>query len=304
MKTSHSLIFTSSFKCGTVFGVMLFALVLLPSHTFGQILYETDGTSGNVNQISSTGVVSTLASGFVDPTLLAIDSTGTLFVVDNSLGYIDNVTPGGVVSHFLLSNRTTGVAFDSSGNLFTSDSQANITSKFTPGVGGSAFATFPSPAALAFNSTGTLFAVSSLGVFSSIHEVTPAGVVSLFTLAPFATGLAIDSSGNLFVSSSGGAISEVAPDGTVSTFASGFSSPEGLAFDSNGNLFVADSGDGTISEVTPDGTVSTFATGLTNPQGLAFSSVPEPADTSTILGLASLAACGCWNRRRSQKSCV
>jgi hypothetical protein len=57
----------------------------------------------------------------------------------------------------------------------------------------------------------------------------------------------------------------------ISTFASGFASPQGLAFDASGNLYVAnDTVVGTVSKVTPGGVVSTFATGFSAPKGLAF----------------------------------
>src|SRR5271157_2749455 len=76
---------------------------------------------------------------------------------------------------------------------------------------------------------------------------------------------------NLFVSNQGsGTISEISPEGTVTTFASGLSNPNGLAFNSSGDLFVANENVGTISEIAPDGSVSLFASGLSDPYGLAF----------------------------------
>jgi hypothetical protein len=67
-------------------------------------------------------------------------------------------------------------------------------------------------------------------------------------------------------------VSEVTPEGVVSTFASGFNDPNGLAFDAAGNLYVSNDGTGnnsTVSEVTPAGVVSTFASGFNGPYGLA-----------------------------------
>src|SRR5438132_456240 len=68
------------------------------------------------------------------------------------------------------------------------------------------------------------------------------------------------------------AISRVAPDGTVSTFATGFNDPHVLAFDKSGNLYVTNyMTDGTVSRVGPNGGVATpFATALHGPLGLAF----------------------------------
>ena len=58
--------------------------------------------------------------------------------------------------------------------------------------------------------------------------------------------------------------------GAVTTFATGFSSPDGIAFDKAGNLYVANE-TGTVSLVGPGGGVATtFAAGLTGPSGLVF----------------------------------
>ncbi|HSH93570.1 MAG TPA: hypothetical protein VK968_05455, partial [Roseimicrobium sp.] len=89
---------------------------------------------------------------------------------------------------------------------------------------------------------------------------------------PYATGfnypmgMVFDGAGNLYVANNlGDSISKVAPDGTVSTFASGFpysfystSYPCGLAFDPVGNLYVAVMGNSSVNKVTPAGTASTF----------------------------------------------
>jgi len=84
---------------------------------------------------------------------------------------------------------------------------------------------------------------------------------------------------NLFVSCYGNnSIVEVAPDGTVSTFASGLDVPAGLAFDGAGDLFEADEGTGNIYEfANVNGTLSSsptvFASGLDMPFGLVFNTV-------------------------------
>jgi len=103
-----------------------------------------------------------------------------------------------------------------------------------------------------------------------VVAVAPDGTVSTIASGLYnAEGLAFDANGNLYVANSG-LVSLVTPTGLVSTFAGGFDNPLGLAFDVNGNLYVANSGNGTISTVTPAGVVSTFASGFNNPAGLAF----------------------------------
>src|SRR5215472_12707131 len=85
---------------------------------------------------------------------------------------------------------------------------------------------------------------------------------------------------NLLVSTyTGGAIYQIAPNGSVSTFASGLNFPIGMVYDSSGNLFVANTADnglgaGYISKIAPNGTQSTFASGI-NPHSLAFNSAGD-----------------------------
>jgi sugar lactone lactonase YvrE len=60
-----------------------------------------------------------------------------------------------------------------------------------------------------------------------------------------------------------GAVLAVAPDGTVSTLASGYSCPAGVAVDNDGNVYFATySSDTTAYKISTDGTVSTIGSGL------------------------------------------
>jgi sugar lactone lactonase YvrE len=177
-----------------------------------------------------------------------------------------------------------GLAFDESGNLFVADGHSIV--KFTPEGTKSAFATgLKNSSSLAFDTKGNLF-VSDIGS-QSIYKFAPEGKKSTFVTGIRARAMASDRSGNLFVGQGpsasqlddenghlAGLIFKFAPDGTKSTFASGFGNLMGLAFDAAGNLFVVDcavmaGGPRRIFKFSPDGTRSTFANGLHNPCGLA-----------------------------------
>lgn len=82
----------------------------------------------------------------------------------------------------------------------------------------------------------------------------------LFTISARAGGLAFDASGNLFaVDGSGHSIFKFTPDGTRSTFATGFKNASDLIFNSKGDLFASDYGQKSIFKFTPDGNKTTFA---------------------------------------------
>lgn len=72
-----------------------------------------------------------------------------------------------------------------------------------------------------------------------------------------------------------GIVSEVSPNGSVSTFTSGFWGVESLAIYNN-NIFVSSAGPGNytgaITEISPAGMWTTYSSGLNTPIGLAFDS--------------------------------
>jgi outer membrane protein assembly factor BamB len=211
--------------------------------------------------------------------------TQTLFEADFGSGDINEFTPSGVQSTFVSGLAGPGpLAFDSADNLYVgSDGITEI----TPGGAQSTFASFtPNPNGLAFNGAGNLFVTDG----NFIIEITPEGMQSTYaTIAGKVTAnLAFDSAGNLFVTSFiQQQIYEVAPDGTVSIFATGAGARGALAFDSEGDLFTAQNQD--IYEfVNNNGTLSTvpvlFASGLDGPSGLAFDSAGDLFEADTFSG--------------------
>ena len=111
--------------------------------------------------------------------------------------------------------------------------------------------------------------VPILAAFPSHHVVSRTLLAFVCALAcAFATNSFADP-GDLYVSDlTTNSIIVYKPDGTSSTFATGFNQPQGLVFDRVKNLYVAD-GTGNVYRVTPAGTKTVFVSGLVNPLGLA-----------------------------------
>src|SRR5579864_2060193 len=113
----------------------------------------------------------------------------------------------------------------------------------------------------------------------NLYQISPGGVATtLGTGFSFPTDLALNNSGDLFVASSAnnvggnqGYITEIAPGGAQSTFASGID-PQAIAFGSSGNLYEADYISGNIYKFAPNGARTTFAFGFTDPLSLTFDS--------------------------------
>jgi len=224
------------------------------------VVYKT--TSGNVSE----GFVAL----FNQPSGVAVDSNGNIYVADSANDQIRKITPTGVISTLAGSktrgntdgtgsaasfNYPYGVAVDSNGNVYVVDngnhgirkitSAGVVTTLAGSGTKGNAdgtgsAASFYSPAGLAVDSNGNVY-VADTGN-NAIRKITPAGVVT--TLAGVVTTLGgISTPGNT--------------DGTGS--AATFNYPYGVAVDSNGNIYVADNGNHLIRKVTPAGVVTTLA---------------------------------------------
>ena len=117
-----------------------------------------------MSEVTSAGKVSTFASGFHDPTGLAFDSAGNLYVA-NAFNFsygasVSLVTPTANVSTFasglgLVSPQ--GLAFDAAGNLYVANLGNETVSKVSPAGAVSTFATVGYvPVSLAFDAAGKL----------------------------------------------------------------------------------------------------------------------------------------------------
>ncbi len=219
--------------------------------------FAGSGTIGGANGTGST-------AGFYNPSSLATDKAGNMYVADVNNHRIRKITQAGVVSTFAGSG-TAG-------------------SKDSTGIG----ASFNLPIAVATDTAGNVF-VSDRGN-RKIRKITPAGVVSTYagsgalgnsngssaTTATFNSpfGIAIDTFGNVYMADDGnhnirkiigntvyhltGSINGISGsiDG-ISSNAS-FSFPSGIAIDANGIIYVADRGNNKIRKVVSNG-VTTYA---------------------------------------------
>lgn len=256
------------------------------SHSFGIAVdnsgnvYVAEYSKHCIRRITQSGVVTTFAglsghpgssngSGgiarFYNPTGVATDSGGNVYVADSTNNMIRKITPAGVTSTFAgdgIGGSTDspprfqspyGVAVDSSDNVWVADTgnntirkitQAGVTSTFagSPGQTGSTDATgssarFNGLSGLAFDASGNLFVADTLN--HTIRKVTTGAVVT--TVA----GLAGNS----------GMINAT---GTAARF----NTPYSVAVDGSGNIYVADTGNiSLIRKVTQAGVVTTFLGG-------------------------------------------
>jgi sugar lactone lactonase YvrE len=211
------------------------------------------------------------AARFYQPSGVAVDSAGNVYVADFRNSTIRKVTPGGVVTTLAglagsqgsadgtgsaaRFNWPFGAAVDSAGNVYVGDTYNHTIRKVTPG------GVVTTLAGLA-GSWGSADGTGSAARFGGAAYSGPFGV-------------AVDSAGNVYVAdhdnqtirkvTAGGVVTTLAglagsdgsADGTGS--AARFCYPTGVAVDSAGNVYVEDYGNCTIRKVTAGGVVTTLA---------------------------------------------
>jgi len=180
-------------------------------------------------KITSGFIVKPFVTELMNPTGLALDRYGTLYVSCRNDGTIHRITPDGRATQWVEGmGIATGLAMDRDANLFVGDRSGTIF-KISPDRQIFVFATLePSIAAyhLAFSPSGELFVTGpTTSSFDRLFRITPGGEVSVFYRGlGRPQGLAFDKNGNLYVAASlGGArgIVRLTPDAQAEVVLSG-----------------------------------------------------------------------------------
>jgi uncharacterized repeat protein (TIGR03803 family) len=237
--------------------------------------------AGGGSNYPGNGVAATNAE-LSNPSAVAVDTTGNLFIADTDYYRIREVDTNGIIT------TVAGGGYGYSGD------------------GGAATnAEMSTPYAVAVDTTGNLFIADTLNHL--IREVDTNGIITTVAgnavFGPFSGGgysgdgsaatnaelnhpygVAVDATGNLFIADTGnGRIRKVGTNGIITTVAgNGINSysgdggvatnaelgfPQRVAVDATGNLFIADTGNGRIRKVGTNGIITTVAGGEFNYPG-------------------------------------
>ena len=219
----------------------------------GNIFVTFSGQRGqkvpvSLYKVAPNRTVKPFVAQLMNPTGLAMDREGALYVSCRNDGTVHRVTPDGRSEQWLEGmGIATGIAFDHTGNLYVGDRSGTIF-KIDANRQIFVFATLePSMSAyhLAFHPNGDLFVSGpTTSSFDRIYKISPAGEVEVFFRGMGRPqGLAFDRVGNLYVAGSLGGmrgVARVAPDGRAE-FVLGGNNIAGMALQPGGRAYVATS---------------------------------------------------------------
>ncbi|MEW6734075.1 MAG: gluconolaconase [Acidobacteriota bacterium] len=176
----------------------------------GNLYVTLSGTRGqkvpvSVWKISPSGEMSPFLSDIINPTGIAFDREGTMYVSSRYDSNVYRISPFKEAEVFARNlGIATGLAFDRQGQLYVGDRQ------------------------------GTIYRISELGDAQPFATLEPS--VSAYHLA-------FGSDDFLYVTgptaSSFESVIHISPNGEVSRYFTGLGRPQGIAFDQDGNLYVA-----------------------------------------------------------------
>jgi IPT/TIG domain len=197
--------------------------------TDGNIYVTFSGTRGQqvpvaIYKVDTNYAVKPFVVEMMNPTAIAFDRAGQMYVSSRFEGTVYRVAPNGTMSSYAEGmGIATGIAFDQAENLYVGDR------------------------------SGTIFKIGrdrQIFVFATLEPS-----VSAYHLA-------FGPHGDLFVTgpttSSYDCVYKIDSHGNISTFYRGLGRPQGLAFDVDGNLYVAASiaGKRGVVKITPDAKAS------------------------------------------------
>ncbi|MDT7806625.1 MAG: hypothetical protein QOJ70_438 [Acidobacteriota bacterium] len=214
----------------------------------GSVYVTRSGSRGqrmpvSLFRIDPRGEMSSVTGEITNPTGIAFDSLGQMYVTSRMDGTVYRVTPFHEVVPFTRDlGVATGLAFDRAGRMYVGDR------------------------------TGTIHRVNGRG---------EADVWALLEPSVAAYHLAFGPDDNLYVTgptvSSHESVQRVDRDGRASVFFKGLGRPNGLAFDAEGNLYVAASYRGRrgVVRINADGQEARLVVAGMNVVGLCFNTVGD-----------------------------
>ena len=227
--------------------------------------------------------ITVLGSGFNQPSGVAVDAAGNVYVADTYNNAIKKIALNGTItrlgSYFV---QPMGVAVDAAGNVYVADLGTYQIDKIALNGTITNISFTPDqivrywPRGVAVDAAGTVYVAdlqnSEIKTIKSYGTINTVGTYGSGFNQP--SGVAVDAAGNVYVADTyNNAIKKIALNGIITTLASGFNRPMGVAVDASGNVYVADTYNNAIKKIALNGTITTLGSGFSQPMGVAVDAV-------------------------------
>ena len=225
---------------------------------------------------------STIGSGYLQPSGVAVDAAGSVYITDSVHARVIKQTyAGGSFSQTVIGNTAYpfGIAVDAAGTVYVADDIFNNIQVFTPGPAGYTQSTLPTstlnnPQSIFVDASGNLYIADMWNL--RILKETRSGsgwVESLVTSSTLSNpqGVAADSAGNVYIADTynGRVLKETLTSAgyVESVVTSGSGSPSAVTVDANDNVYISLFPIGTVLKETPNGSgfIETQLSTLSNP---------------------------------------
>jgi sugar lactone lactonase YvrE len=216
--------------------------------------------------IDARPIISRLDVPLERPRRILLDSDQNVYVADWGTGAVLKVSPDGEVRMVLdRLNQPSGLALDRMGNLYISTYAQGMTGEGTvvkvPVMGDAAVIVsgLSGPIDVALDAEDRLY----VACFDRdlVLKISPDDGMSIVVAeVAHPTALAFDRDGRLYVcSASTGAVARIAADGESAIVARGLTEPSDLAFDADGHLIAANLGATELTYIDAEGRLTPFA---------------------------------------------
>ncbi len=247
------------------------ALLVSPSGAF-------NGSAPPVPGSAEGYFVSTLGSGFNEPSDIALDRSGHIFVANFTSGRVVMMNLNGSHAHGVGSGFVNpyGVAIDAQNRLFVTDNNAGTVTVLSPS---GAFAQrviatgLNAPIGIAVDNRGHLFVANRASSTVVRMNIDGSNQVTIGTGFQNPFRLNVDRAGHVFVADTNHSrIVEMNEDGSNEVVVGyGFFRPEGASLDASGNIAIGDYSNNRVAMIQPDGNVVTILSGAGGPEGVYLS---------------------------------
>ena len=263
-----------------------------------------------------------IRGGLAQPTEVAVDAAGNVYIAGSDSNNAYKITPAGVVTEIITGagdgagnvlEYPYGIAVDLAGNVYVTGLSSNNAFKISPGgaitqiinnTGDGEGNRLIRPTSIAVDATGNVFVT---GWFTNnAFKITPAGVITKIidyfgdgvgNSFSYPGGITIDAVGNAYVAATASNNAfKITPAGVINEIidlreidpSSHLTGPRDVAVDVEGNVYVSGGSSYHVFKITPAGTITTIidwtGDGEGNLLSLPFGIAVDPAGNAYVTG--------------------